>query len=45
MSRANELGEEEARFFGDGTMLVGLADEGLKNFIRLSEHTRRAVRP
>jgi hypothetical protein len=44
-SHADALGQEDARFFGDSDQLVGLAGEGFKNLVRLSEGMQRAVRP
>lgn len=44
-SHTDTLGQEDARFFGDGERLVGLAGEGFKNLIRLSEGIQKAIRP
>src|SRR4028119_1086974 len=44
-SHTDALGQEDARFFGDGDQLVGLAGEGFKNLIRLSEGMQKAIRP
>jgi hypothetical protein len=44
-SHTDALGQEDARFFCDAGQLVGLAGEGFKNLIRLSEGMQRAIRP
>jgi hypothetical protein len=44
-SHTDELGQEDARFFRDADQLVGLAGEGFKNLVRLSEGMQKAVRP